>query len=310
MFTAGQDAVRADEQIVRWLCRGDMRAFDGATERLNMTLELLALEPVEEGLAALRFWGQTGERSAAWMAAADPVHLEPMINDLRVSAFSTDELKASELRSLYADLQASLAGNSDVAFASIGRYGYLRGTSDFPVANVAPRCAHGESAEKHGPSSDPDGAYHRLLGEIQLALHQHPLNERREANGQRSINSLWFWGGGVAPEKEIKSIPPLFANDELFLGYWESCTAVTEHWEGDFGRCLDVAVGDFIVVADEADASLVIEHLQELRRMLADRRISRLSVLFGDGLNIQLDRLSKFRFWRRTSPFFDSGASR
>ena len=33
------------------------------------------------GLAALRFWGQTGERSDAWIAAADPVHLEARLSE-------------------------------------------------------------------------------------------------------------------------------------------------------------------------------------------------------------------------------------
>lgn len=309
MFSAGRDSVGGDQKLLRWLSRGSFRVIDATQERLNMTLELLGMDPVMEGLAALRFWGQTGERSTSWMAAADPVHLEPMINDLRVLAFSADELKASELRQIYADLQASLAAESELAFAGIGKHGYVRGNADFPVADVSPRIAHGHSVDEFSPAADPDGMFHRWLGEIQLALHQHEINEARELAGQRAINSLWFWGAGAAPEKDVKSIPPLFGNDEVFLGYWESCTGVAEKWDGDFARCLDIAVGDFVVVNDETESFSVVKQLHSLQRMLSAKEISALVLLFADGWSIELDRFSKFRFWRRRPPFFDNEKS-
>jgi hypothetical protein len=54
----------------------------------------------------------------------------------------------------------------------------------------------------------PDAARWRQLGnEIQMLLHDHPVNQRRERLGQVACNSLWLWGGGKQPKKgEAKSI--------------------------------------------------------------------------------------------------------
>ena len=42
--------------------------------------------------------------------------------------------------------------------------------------------------------------WRRILNEIQIALHNAPVNVRRRAGGRREINSVWFWGGGFIPD--------------------------------------------------------------------------------------------------------------
>lgn len=39
----------------------------------------------------------------------------------------------------------------------------------------------------------------RLLNDVQVLLHDHPINQAREARGLHPVNSLWLWGGGVRP---------------------------------------------------------------------------------------------------------------
>ncbi|MCH5377502.1 MAG: hypothetical protein JJ992_26385, partial [Planctomycetes bacterium] len=47
----------------------------------------------------------------------------------------------------------------------------------------------------------PEARYwRRILTEIQVALHNSPVNIRRRARGLREVNSVWFWGGGFMPE--------------------------------------------------------------------------------------------------------------
>jgi hypothetical protein len=38
-----------------------------------------------------------------------------------------------------------------------------------------------------------------LLNEVQMVLHEHPVNEAREARGEPALNSVWFWGAGRVP---------------------------------------------------------------------------------------------------------------
>jgi hypothetical protein len=38
-----------------------------------------------------------------------------------------------------------------------------------------------------------------ITNEVQMLLHEHPVNVAREANGLPAINGLWFWGDGSVP---------------------------------------------------------------------------------------------------------------
>jgi hypothetical protein len=42
--------------------------------------------------------------------------------------------------------------------------------------------------------------WRRVLNEIQVALHNAPVNQRRRAAGKAEVNSVWFWGGGFIPD--------------------------------------------------------------------------------------------------------------
>ena len=70
----------------QWLSRGSVSFLQPRTEMLSAVLQVIGLPIPESGLAALRFWGQTGERSETWMAAADPVHFETRLRHIVVRA--------------------------------------------------------------------------------------------------------------------------------------------------------------------------------------------------------------------------------
>ena len=39
-----------------------------------------------------------------------------------------------------------------------------------------------------------------ILNEIQMILHEHPLNQAREERGELVLNGIWLWGGGALPK--------------------------------------------------------------------------------------------------------------
>lgn len=48
------------------------------------------------------------------------------------------------------------------------------------------------------PSGPGAPALRSLMSEIEMWLHGHAVNAARERNGERSISTLWLWGGGAA----------------------------------------------------------------------------------------------------------------
>ena len=71
-----------DTSLRDWLVRADLAQVEGSVELLRTILGELGLAYPDDGLAALRMWGQTGVRPTVWMAAADPVYLEPRMSNL------------------------------------------------------------------------------------------------------------------------------------------------------------------------------------------------------------------------------------
>jgi hypothetical protein len=73
----------------------------------------------------------------------------------------------------------------------------------------------------------------RLQSEVQMLLHTHPLNERREAQRLLPVNSFWLSGcgvaqaaGGVAPEVDERLRGPALAEDwAAWVRAWETLDA-------------------------------------------------------------------------------------
>ena len=225
------------------------------------------------------------------------------MNDLRLHALRTSEMPATDLRALFEHLQQTLGGDKDLDFASLGICGYLCGDQHIATATVSTDIVDRCNADEFMPHGE---TYHRLLGELQMALHEHEVNKKREAAGARAVNSLWFWGGGSAPEKVVRQIPTLFSNDPLFNGYWESCTGVVDKWSGDFDHCLDIATNGFVAVTpdvhDDSHPAIQAKYLDKLHLLLRNGHLGRLTLLFRDGLSVEIGKYDAFRFWRTVSP--------
>jgi hypothetical protein len=266
-------------------------------------LSAAGMAPVSEGLAALRFWGQTGDRPTVWIAAADPVHLEARLDHLCLRALTGAQLPISDLQAIFDFLQQSLGGNTTVTFARIGKYGYLRGDQAIATSSVSAAAIDGLEPDDFMPAGESAAGYHKLLSEIQMSLHEHSINQRREAQGLLPVNSAWIWGGGTAPPKIPRRLPPLFGDDPLFAGYWKSCIGVVEPWPGNFEKCIDIADKELVVVTPEsaAEGDSLTAYLDELRRLLKTGRLNRLLMLFRDGLIAERGRFDAFRFWRHSS---------
>ena len=299
-----------DAALRRWLARGDVRRIEAPREWLGRILGALNLPAPEAGLGALRMWGQTGERPKVWIAAADPVYLEPRLDHLCVHALDAGDVPAADLRPLIDHLQARLGDETGYGFARLGTHGYLRAAEPIATAAVPPYVAHLDLPNDYLPAAGPGAdAYRRLVSEVEMALHEHDVNRRREGQGKPPVSGLWFWGGGPAPEQVTVPHPPLFTDDPLLTGYWLSKTGVVAGWPGDIGRCVEASVAGFVAVAPECDdPGRLADYLRDLRGLLHAGRLSRLTLMFRDGIEASLTAAHRWRLWRRVPPLLDADA--
>jgi hypothetical protein len=281
----------------------------GRADRLERILGLLGRPGPTQGLGAMRMWGQTGDRPTVWIAAADPVYFEPRLDHLCLHVLDGSDMPVADLRRLVDHLQITLGEEQGAGFARLGNFTYLRTGEPFPTAAQPAHNLDQEIPNEHMPAGPAAGRYRKLVSEIEMALHDHPVNLERQERGLRPVNSFWLWGGGYAPEPQRVPHPPLYADDPLLRGYWKSVGASSAGWPGSILACLERVDSGFVAVlpADESESTLLTRALSELREAVESGRIDRLSVLAADGIRATVRSRDRYRFWRGESQLLDGG---
>jgi hypothetical protein len=288
-----------------WLARSRLARLP-QNEPLLQALVALDVTPPAAGLGALRLLGQTGQRPAGWVAAADPVCLDARLDHVVLRPPSAGTLAEMELSEIFKYLQRTLAAEGSPEFACVGTLGYLRCNEPMATAAASPAVAAGDSPERFMPAGELARAHDRLQSEIQLCLHEADANKRRGQAGMSPVNALWLWGGGVLPEVQTEvrnALPPLFTDDPLFKGYWLSASAPVAGWPGSLDACLQASPRGFVAVlpgGPHEDAAAAMQ-LSGLRRLLRPGRLNAVTLILAGGLRVEARRWDALRFWRRNA---------
>ncbi len=65
------------------------------------------------------------------------------------------------------------------------------------------------------PTGKDSITWHKIFNEAQMLLHEHSVNQQRESRGELTVNSIWFWGGGVMPDSIRSSYTHIWSNHEF-----------------------------------------------------------------------------------------------
>jgi hypothetical protein len=203
---SGDVAVSSDiSTVCHWLQSGDRTqlwaADDASQARIEpwqqSLLHALPTTACEYGLAsaALTWRGEGGEwRSGTWLQIR-PVHFAAGLDDLRMvlppppSAEEAEQL-LSTLRPLLALSGFELLTSGDV---TSGNW-YLWTASELQLTTYAPRNLLRVRIHELMPHGPDAGALRRLMTELQMLLHEHPVNQQRARQGLPIINAVWCWG--------------------------------------------------------------------------------------------------------------------
>ncbi len=293
----------SDRSLLRWLSRGRLAEAPAAADPLAEVLRAIGRAYPREGLAALRMWGQTGERPGAWIAAAEPVYMEPRLDRLFLQVLGPGDVSGSELQRLFDALQETLGSERELGFARIGSSGYIRSGRPMVTPGMPAAALDGRNPDGALPPADVAADTLNLISEIEMTLHTQPINAQRLAEGRPPVNSLWIWGGGYAPAQCASEMPPLYGAQPLLQGYWASVGGSAEPWPGTIGACVDAAPGGFVaVVPAVSDAGGALEsELAALRDAFRSRKLTSAVLISVDGVRVTLRRSDRFRVWRRTA---------
>src|SRR3989441_5929998 len=207
LFSAPAEARLPSLELL--LARG--RARSGESRPLERWLaEAFGLE--DEPIAAGALTALAGNRDPGeerWVRA-DPVHLRLMRDRLILVPAAAFGLSREEAEALCETLNEHFAGRLDILPVQPQRWS-ARLQMELEVSAGSSFDMAGRELQAHLPGD-------ALLNEAQMVLHEHPVNEAREARGEPAVNSLWLWGAGRVPLKTQSRWQSGAAGDPLAVG--------------------------------------------------------------------------------------------
>jgi hypothetical protein len=222
--------------LARLLGRGQ-QCMEPAISFDHLLARLLKAERPHQSLplATLRHFGEeeghTQDDDPTHWLCTDPVNLSFMGSHVLLDEFNENEneISTAEATALIASLNEEFVSLGHFSMATPTRW-YLRTKRPvkvrfFPLDEAV--CRPMQNYLPTGEEGFDDAARHwrHVLNEIQVMLHNHPVNTAREAAGQRPINGVWFWGNGTqslepsdSPEPSGSSGFAVQASDPLARG--------------------------------------------------------------------------------------------
>ncbi len=297
LITGPLDAeTKAHPTLRRWLARGRVRRVDSTQSTARRVMNALGHADVETDLAAIRHLAHNTAPPTGFIAAADPIYLEPRLDHLCVHRVAPS---ATEIRALAEHLNALLATDGGPTLTVADGSLYLQANSPLPTSEFTADAIDGLSPDKYIPGGEDAAAYRRFISEVEMALHEHPVNTDRGARGLQPVNGLWLWGGGTLPEQQALDLPRLVSDDAHLAGVWAACSGERDALTDSF----DLSAVDGDAVVGPVGADRLAEVLEILRGMTGSR-MSELNVLGRDGLEVRIGRRDWLRFFRRPAPEF------
>ncbi|NDV12391.1 hypothetical protein [Crenobacter caeni] len=247
-----------------------------------------------------------------WLLA-DPVHLRVNRDRAELADVGIMKLSQAEAASLIATLN-ELFGEDGLKFYAPEPGRWLLRVLALPDARFTALCdALGEDVNRLLPAGAEGLRWSKLMGEMQMLLYTHPVNDAREARGEPTVNSVWLWGGG-APEAAAAPERAVYCDD----AWLARCAKAVQPlpWEADAvlqgGQDALVWLDRLLAPARYRDAWGYREALAELERgwfapllaALKAGRITELEIVCDgeSGFSLTVCAADRWRFWRKARP--------
>lgn len=234
------------------------------------------------------------------IVCADPVHLQADRDTAKLLPAEMLGLSEAESEGFVADINAFLLADNLVLSRREDRGWYLVGMDASKLASFPPSFLANRNASAYLPEGEDSGQWRRLMTELQMLLHAHPLNEQREQQGKLPVNSLWFWGGAPlyqkCPDADVKFVytGTVYADDPFSRAACAqlqiSCKALAEFNPLLAAESLvvDTRIADAIFARNEVEMHQFIEQIDNqwfkpLNERVKQGEVQQLVILNEDG---------------------------
>lgn len=239
-----------------------------------------------------------------WLCA-DPVHLHLARDRIVLREGALPDVTEAEAAAVMDTLNAHFSGMQ--FFAPHPRRWYIRLPASQNMVTTPLDAAIGQDVGHVLPTGTDAKTWIVWQNELQMLLHEHPVNEARSAAGKLPVNSLWLWGGGVRQPVVASRYTRVWGDAAMLAG-----TAAARSLPPAADTLLDGMSGRELLVLDVAEMGWQILEQQwfaPLEQALKRGRLARLDfhIAHGDRVSAVTVRQRDVwkwlyqRFMRRTS---------
>lgn len=254
--------------------------------------------------------------STVWCAS--PVHLMAGLTSVHLHPRGLLRLDQQSRAALIRSFEDTFAGSGWRLIGLPSGEFLFEGQAVAAVVSVEPARCLGSSVGGSLPQGSGAQAIQRVLAEIEMWLHEHPVNVQRQQQRKRTVSTLWPWGNGPAIDAEERRLqvreatPAVFADDAYIDGLLRLSGHAMTPLPSTFDKILDTGAARTMIVLeafqlhDVAETSTPLQALEILDKQwiepamdaLSKRRIDSISILANDRCLVMRpgDRL---KLWRR-----------
>jgi hypothetical protein len=263
-------------------------------------------------VASIALFGAGMPPGSDFWLSADPVHLQANRNQLILIAPESLSITDTEAVSLCTALNRHFATDHMTFLAPQPHRWYLKTDRPARIHTSSLSRTAGHDVDRMLPEGEDRLAWHRILNEVQMLLHAHPVNDEREQRGALPINSLWFSGGGTLPQGRT-SFQAMIGSSALAHGLAKLAgipfSAVEQGIDAIATDDVLIELHDTATASmclDPADWKNALEGLERLwfaplAKLLKKGRIRRLviaTVANGRSYKWSVSRVNMWRWWR------------
>ena len=250
-----------------------------------------------------------GVDAAPGWALAQPVHLLAGMDHVRMAPLADAVPSRAEAEQLAATLREHFTGDAFELLDFIDGAWLVRCDEPVDCRTHDPATLVGCNIHDYLPAGADAARMRSRMNEIQMLLHEHPVNVRRAGTRAAPINGLWLWGFGQVPslpQPVAAAARWVLRSDDLWLrAFWR----VHGGDERAPGAAAEPRPGATLWALAQPPTTEPAEALAEVDSSLLARlaRDAQSGTLHGldlhDGARVhRLDRHSRLRFWRRPAP--------
>lgn len=297
LATARASAAVRWPELARMAGRGEVRSFPEGADPAASALSALALAPTAYPEAAVMAAGFGLDGRAYWLRAT-PMHFVAGLNDLRAVPLHDEQRMSDEEAARLQTTLAAVLETEGLTMHPDGQGSWLlQSTRMLDASTSTPRAASIalDAAMPHGRDAP---LLKRWMAEMQMVLHEHPVNGARARRSHAQINAIWLHGGGAVKAIEPRALPAAFGDDPFLRGVYVLHGAAAPARIRDASQVVEGAAAGALAIIDVRTLdALESGWLAPLLVALRSRALSSLDLMLGRW-RISIERGDLFKFWR------------